>query len=95
MDDFTNNLTRPAIVAIILAALPLAFGWYQSRDKARLDERVSYYRDLRAELDELRAWRDSFDGYLVELETHIIELHAIMRAAGLTPPPRPSRPHRT
>ncbi len=97
MDDITNNLTRPAVLAIMLAALPLLFGWYQARDKARLDERATYYKDIRAELDELRARLDAFEFYAAELEGYVIALEAAMLKAGLSLPPsgRPKRPRRS
>ena len=90
--DIQQNVISAIVVAIVAAAIPGAVALWQSRDKARLDERASYYSAIRADVDELRGRLDALEGYVSELEDHVATLHALMASAGLQPPPKPKRP---
>lgn len=67
----------------------------------RIDKLQTKYDELREEYDTLRedygVLREDFtalNGYVGDLEGYIDELQRIMKASGLTAPPRPKRPLR-
>ena len=82
----------PVVVAAIAAAIPGALALWQASRKAGFDEHESYYKNIREDVDELRARLDVLEGYVSDLEDHVATLHALMTAAGLQPPPKPKPP---
>lgn len=92
-------MTDPAIVVAVVSLLgtagSLVFGYLQASRKMSVDAATDYYDDLRADFGALRDRLDILDGYIVELESHVDDLHAMMIAAGLKPLARPKRPRRT
>lgn len=60
----------------------------------RIDKLQARYDGLREDYDELRGDFTALNGYVGDLEGYIDELQRIMKASGLTAPPRPKRPIR-
>ena len=69
--DIQQDVISAIVVAIVAAAIPGAVALWQSRDKARLDERASYYSAIRADVDELRGRLDALEGYDVGAVHHL------------------------
>lgn len=92
MDTQLEALVRALGLALIGAAIPGVVALWQTRHKADTDARMSYYQDIREDVDDLRARLDSLEEYILDLESHVEELHAMMVKAEIEPPPRPRRP---
>lgn len=87
-----DSLLTPSVVIALIAAIPGVLAFVGSLSKAGLDERSSYYQEVRRDLNRLEARFGLMEEYVSTLETHIDELHAQMIASGLRPPARPRRP---
>lgn len=95
-------------VALVTGLVPAYFGWRTTRDKTAKDVQAEYYAAVRQDLKEaneridkmqekvdvLQEDFDDLSGYVGTLEGYVDELLRIVKASGLSAPPRPMRPAR-
>ena len=83
------------VAAVVSATVPSLIGAWQARNATGQQGMQSYYDDIREDVTQLQTRLDALEGYVIDLEGHVDELHAMMVKAGLTPPARPRRPRRS
>lgn len=87
-----DSLLAPSVIIALIAAIPGVLAFVGGLSKSGLDERSTYYQDLRRDLTRLESRFGLLEEYVTTLESHIDELTTQMISAGLKPPPRPRRP---